>query len=505
MDVEKQGMINNGFNYTLSPEDFMVSSIWSLPIHGRAALGGKISCATTIATSLKNTVVLLHGPIGCAYQRRINPCRGWNPIYDMPCTALSEAETVYGAYDRLLGAITEVYEKYKPELILVISTDVSDQIGDYMDAVREESQVPCEIVVSTLVSCEQDSVFAKRGVSILRNALITQLLENVDANAELDSDDDKSLNITTLAQLPDDGQRSREFVSLVRDMGLHVNGLYFYNNTVDDVKRLPRAFASVVQYATEPWTELLNKKYGMKYVELAPEPRYTSIEYGPYGFDGMDRLLMDIGEVYGIEGRAEEVAVQSRRIAEETLARHLPVLKGKTVSIVGSYTGGYAADLVRHCGMKCELLVLKFRTGTNFDMLLNEDAKKRTEEMWRDFCLKYGSDPEILVEPTQEEELKALKRTKPDLVVPSFASTPAWWYENNGFKTLVSNRLFGYFFRLGYWTVVDVAIEARRALEKPQSSKSLLAMLEYDDEYGGLTRYWADSARVFRHVWYEVV
>lgn len=155
--------------------------------------------------------------------------------------------------------------------------------------------------------------------------------------------------------------------------------------------------------------------------------------------------------------------------------------------------------------MKCELLVLKFRTGTNFDMLLNEDAKKRTEEMWRDFCLKYGSDPEILVEPTQEEELKALKRTKPDLVVPSFASTPAWWYENNGFKTLVSNRLFGYFFRLGYWTVVDVAIEARRALEKPQSSQSLLAMLEYDDEYGGLTRYWADSARVFRHVWYEEV
>lgn len=232
MDVEKQGMTNNGFNYTLSPEDFMVSSIWSLPIHGRAALGGKISCATTIATSLKNTVVLLHGPIGCAYQRRINPCRGWNPIYDMPCTALSEAETIYGAYDRLLGAITEVYEKYKPELILVISTDVSDQIGDYMDAVREESQVPCEIVVSTLVSCEQDSVFAKRGVSILRNALITQLLENVDANAELDSDDDKSLNITTLAQLPDDGQRSREFESLVRDMGLHVNGLYFYNNTV---------------------------------------------------------------------------------------------------------------------------------------------------------------------------------------------------------------------------------------------------------------------------------
>jgi nitrogenase molybdenum-iron protein alpha/beta subunit len=67
--------------------------------------------------------------------------------------------------------------KYKPELILVISSDVSDQIGDYMDAVREEAKVPCEIVVCSLVSCEQDSVMTRRGFSIIRNALITQLLE----------------------------------------------------------------------------------------------------------------------------------------------------------------------------------------------------------------------------------------------------------------------------------------------------------------------------------------
>jgi nitrogenase molybdenum-iron protein alpha/beta subunit len=55
------GKFMSSFNYTLLPEDFMVSCVW-------------------------------------------------NPIYDMPCTALTEAETVYGAYDRLLGAIEEVYD-----------------------------------------------------------------------------------------------------------------------------------------------------------------------------------------------------------------------------------------------------------------------------------------------------------------------------------------------------------------------------------------------------------
>ena len=497
-------MSNNGFNYSLLPGDFMVSCVWSLPLHGRACLGGKISCATTLATSLKNTAILLHGPIGCAFQRRINPCRSWSPIYDLPCTALTEAETVFGAYDKLLGAIEEVYNKYKPELILVISTDVSDQIGDYMEAVREEAKVPCDVVVSALVSCEQDSVFSKRGVSILRNALITQLLENVDADEEVL--DEKSLNITTLVQFPDEGQRCRELESLIQNMGLHVNGFYFYNNSASDIKKMPRAFASLVQYASEPWTEFLEKKYGMKYIEIYPEPRYSSIEYGPYGFDGVDKLLMDIGKVYEIEGEAEEVVKQSRGNAEEALATHLPALKGKSLSVVGSYTGGYAADLVRYCGMKCELLVLKFRTGTNFDMLLSDEAKERTAEMWHDFCLKYDSDPEILVEPTLDEELKALKRTKPDLIVPpSLASTSAWWYEKQGFKTLIPNRLFGYYFRLGYWTVVDAAIEARRALERPCSSEPLLSMIKQDEEYGGLSKYWADSARVFRHMWYEAI
>ena len=497
----------SSFNYKLLPQDFVASSVSSLPIHGRAALGGKISCATTVATSLKNTSLLIHGPIGCAFQRRINPCRGWNPIYDMPCTALTEAETLYGAYDRLLGAIEDVYDKYKPELIMVISADVADQIGDYMDAVREEAKVPCEVVVCSLVSCEPDSAFTNRGISIIKNALIAQLLENIDGD-EVEKDEN-SLNIATLFQVPDEGQRHQELLSLIQNMGLSVNGSYFYNNTVSDIKRMPEALASVVHYASEPWVEFLEKKYDMKYVELYPEPRYSSIEYGPHGFDGVDKLLMDIGKVYDIEGEAEDVIKKRRGEAEEALAKHKHVLKGKSLSLVASYYdsyyGGIGADLIRYCGMKCKLAILKFKTGfPSFDMLLCDDARKEIVEMWRDFCSKYDSDPEILVEPTLEQELKALKKIKPDLVVPPSFGTGPDWYEKHGFKTLVPNRLSGHL-RTGYWTVIDAAIEARRALERPCSSKPLLSMIEYDEEYGDLSKEWANNARVFRHVWYECV
>lgn len=494
----------NNFNYVLLPQDFIVNCVWSLPIHGRACLGGKIACVTTVATSLKNSVVLTHGPIGCAFQRRINPCRGWNPIYDMPCTALTEAETVYGAYDKLVGAVEQVYENYKPDIILIVSTDVSEQIGEYMEAVREESKVPCEIVVCNLASCDQESTFSKRGYSEIRNALIMQLLENI--NKDEVEKDEKSLNIATLVQFPDEGQRYRELKSLIEDMGLTVNGLYFAGNTVEDIKRMPRALATVVHWSTEPWVKFLEQKYGMKYIELYPEPRYTSIDYGPSGFDGVDKLLLDIGKVYGMEGEAETVVRKRRGEAEEALAKHANMLKGKTISLVGSYNGGFGADLIKYCGMNCKLVTLKLKTGSNFDMLLSEEAKNMIAEMWRDFCSRYGSDPEILIEPTLEEELKALKRIKPDLVIPpAFFGTGPDWYEKHGFKTLVPNRLAGYFFRMGYWTVVDAAIEARRALERPCSSTPLLSMIEQDEEYGGLSKYWGDNARVFRDVWYEAI
>jgi len=138
-------------------------------------------------------------------------------------------------------------------------------------------------------------------------------------------------------------------------------------------------------------------------------------------------------------------------------------------------------------------------------MLLSESAKERIVEMWRDFCLKYDSDPEILVEPTVDEEINALKRVKPDLVVPHTLGTGAWWYESHGFPALFPNRLIGYFFRIGYWTVVDAAIETRRAIERKISRKAkhLLTMLEQDTEYLGLSKYWGENARVFRDMWYS--
>ena len=490
------------YKYRLKPQDYIFNCVMSLPLHGRAGLGWKIACVSVIATSVKKSIILIHGPIGCAFRGKINPCRGWNPIYDMPCTALTEAETVFGAQDKLVGAIEEVYEKYKPELIWVVSTDVSEQIGEYMDSVRSDARVPCEVVVCQLVSCEQDAV--RRGYFDIWNALITQVLENVDADGV--EKDEKSINIATLIQFTDRGEWSREFKFLMEDMGLSVNGFYFANNTVDDIKSIPKAPVTVVNYGGEQWSDFLEQKYGMKYIEQFPEHAFTSFDSGPYGLDGVDRLLLTIGTRYGVEGEAEEVIKVRRGEAEEALERPASALRGKSLSVVGSFYGGIEADLIKYCGMKCGLVILRFETGSNLTPLLSDDAKERIAEMWLDFCSKYGSEPEILIEPTLEEELEALKKIKPDLVIPSLlGGTGLDWYEKHGFKTLAPSRLFSYFFGLGYWTVVGAAKEARRALERPCSSRPLLSMLEYDAEYGDLTKQWADNARIFKHVWYEAI
>ena len=113
-----------------------------IPLHHNATVAGKVAGVLSIAGGIKNCVSLLHSPVGCAFQRRINSLDPWEICFDMPCSGITEMDTVYGGSDRLYYSIKEVVKKYKPELIMVVSTCTPDLIGDDIESVirdvREE-------------------------------------------------------------------------------------------------------------------------------------------------------------------------------------------------------------------------------------------------------------------------------------------------------------------------------------------------------------------------------
>ncbi|NYT08039.1 MAG: hypothetical protein GKC05_07290, partial [Methanomicrobiales archaeon] len=80
--------------------------------------------------TMKNTVILVHGPKGCVYHiTYILGMRGDHPprIYS---TCLDEQDVIFGAERKLAGAIEELDCTLSPDLIAVLSCCASDIIGE---------------------------------------------------------------------------------------------------------------------------------------------------------------------------------------------------------------------------------------------------------------------------------------------------------------------------------------------------------------------------------------
>lgn len=85
----------------------------TLPLHGIAAIPGKISGALLVTNAIEDAIPLIHGPVGCAFQRKVNPFKPYSPFYTTPCTNLNDIDVVYGGEEKLKEGIKETYQKYQ--------------------------------------------------------------------------------------------------------------------------------------------------------------------------------------------------------------------------------------------------------------------------------------------------------------------------------------------------------------------------------------------------------
>ncbi len=86
--------------------------------------------AIKAAATLRDTVILVHGPKGCVYH--VNYILGLRgdchcPVY---CTCMDEHDVVFGAEDRLKEAIEDLDSQKSPDMIVVLSCCASGIIGE---------------------------------------------------------------------------------------------------------------------------------------------------------------------------------------------------------------------------------------------------------------------------------------------------------------------------------------------------------------------------------------
>jgi len=103
----------------------------------------KFWTATKILSGIRNSIVIAHGPSGCAYgvkqsYKLTNSRNSGAPYEAVVSTNMDEKYVIYGGEKGLKGAIKEVDNKYHPDVIFIATSCATGIIGDNVDAVADK-------------------------------------------------------------------------------------------------------------------------------------------------------------------------------------------------------------------------------------------------------------------------------------------------------------------------------------------------------------------------------
>lgn len=114
---------------------------------------GRIAGNIAALSRMKNTIILLHSPVGCGYLYRNNP-RLEHPYYTLHCTAMDERDVILGCGEKLEELIETLIRTETPDMIVVLPSACSEMVSsDIAMAVASFSNDPRCHVIGVTAEC----------------------------------------------------------------------------------------------------------------------------------------------------------------------------------------------------------------------------------------------------------------------------------------------------------------------------------------------------------------
>jgi len=332
---------------------------------------------------------------------------------------------VDGGEDKLRMGIEGTVEKYHPTRVLGRTTGASDLSGDDIKAVIEETKakgdVDCEVVYTTGDFTDKSKPV---GYQDALYAITDQMLCN-SVESERTDKNDGAVNIITFP-IHGAGLKTEEMASMLNEMGIEINKVCFDHTAVKDLQELSKAELNITDFPMA-WAKRMKEKMGVDYFSTVQLEEYQNSEdaelLSPYGIEGSVRVFTEIAKRMGKEGEAEKVIEQRKKHVTERLYKARKGVEGKKVAYNGM--GGLHSlelMLLQDMGMKASVIIYNTR---GLERLLSKSAIQEVLNISVAWAQEYGSDPEVLVNPTAAEEIKAMKRTGTDLAVLSSRTNPS--------------------------------------------------------------------------------
>ena len=478
----------------------VVSDIFSaIPLHRRTTVMGKVAGALLAVSKIKNAVPLIHGPVGCAFQRRINPFELSSNFYELPipCTNMTDLDTVYGGEETLKESILQTYERYHPELIVVITTCQSDIIGDDVKATINEIKagIKCDIIFSTGSLFPKSRDISVVGAQDVLYALVDQLLDEEKGKEQVKVKN--SVNVA-ISSVHGAASEMSEMKGMLEKIGIKINGIYFDGTaatTVEDLKNMPRAELNIVDYP-QAWAILMKEKFGIDYLETFPMSLRRPEASSPFGVEGGKRFFVGVAEKFGLEEKAIKVVEEEERKIKPELKVLRAKLEGKKIAIspLLFFHSGVIPILLSDLKMDARFILLEEFKSYGANIVIIKFVKLYLSRI----CKKYGMKPEMLVDFTPDEEIEALKSV--DLVIAP-RNNDVLRYQMHGIKAFNAGSFSEHYGRIGFKTSLDMGEMLVKELNRPMQRSPLISMLDYDAQRPSLTEPWARLEDTWRTLW----
>jgi nitrogenase molybdenum-iron protein alpha chain len=444
----------------------------------------QMGVASLIGFSIKDAVIIMHGPIGCGSQShfmdftiRLYGAQRGKKMENARwfSTNLSESEVINGGEDKLRRTILEADKRFRPSAIFVLMTCAPSIIGDDIDGVldelREETTAPlvplhCPGFKAKVFSSAYDVVYH----GIQRAGFDFKPIPYVDYRPfnPVDPDYDlkvqqynykKSRTVNLYNAVSIGAQDEAEIRRLLEAIGLNVRIFVEFTHP-DDWRWLTEASLNVAMCHVHDlyFLEYLQKEFGMPY--LLPNI--------PVGSSATRQFVEEIAAFFGLEAEAKAILDKEEQKLKEALEPFRARLAGKKVIIGGGYMRvGTAGLLAAEVGM--EVVGLR---NFNFDTFGNK--------LFQEIEDKLGNVP-TAISNQSSELVNMVKKLKPDIAI-SHPGLGIWMNKIGVPSIALFSQRFTFF---GYKGAYELIRRIDRTLANTNYSKNLSRNIElpYTDKW----------------------